>query len=362
MKYPLAITDHMLETYGGDQGLGYDIMCAFFTTLMCSSLGAKTVGLRLKGVVPAFHGHAHSRECQLGWHPLYVEGMGLEDFEECECTFAKSNHLASVTRMATPFHRQQQIDEHFYFHDLDKHASSGNFIFQNHRQALEKISGNIQLLEVLEAKTKTCAADYETFLMDEKAYFLSRKSEPPEVAETVEYMELLTKLRTANAESDAAKVEFRRLDYNIINNGYTRPQIAQVRRRYGMSAQHVITVNEQVGSFKIQHNINDCWIPSSKLYEDALILMGERQYRAALDRLELLVVKRMLELTKLGMNGVGMKAVLSDELMSINDFSGYKMREKISKALRTRADAIRTALNKYNTAATQLNPPRPRLS
>jgi hypothetical protein len=41
---------------------------------------------------------------------------------------------------------------------------------------------------------------------------------------------------------------------------------------------------------------------------------------------------------------------------------GYKLREKIGKALRTRADAIRTALNKYNTAAGQLNPPRDRLS
>ncbi|KAJ7256400.1 hypothetical protein C8J57DRAFT_950293, partial [Mycena rebaudengoi] len=56
------------------------------------------------------------------WHPLYVDGVGLEDFEECERTFARSNHLASVTRMATPFHRQQQIDEHFAFHDLNKHA------------------------------------------------------------------------------------------------------------------------------------------------------------------------------------------------------------------------------------------------
>jgi hypothetical protein len=38
------------------------------------------------------------------------------------------------------------------------------------------------------------------------------------------------------------------------------------------------------------------------------------------------------------------------------------MREKISKALRTRAEAIRTALEKYNSAAAQLNPPRNRLT
>jgi hypothetical protein len=28
-------------------------------------------------------------------------------------------------QLSTPFHRQQQIDEHFNFHDLDKHAASG---------------------------------------------------------------------------------------------------------------------------------------------------------------------------------------------------------------------------------------------
>ena len=42
--------------------------------------------------------------------------------------------------------------------------------------------------------------------------------------------------------------------------------------------------------------------------------------------------------------------------------SGYKLREKIGKALKTRAHAIRRALNTYNTAAAQLNPPRESLT
>ena len=37
---------------------------------------------------------------------------------------------------------------------------------------------------------------------------------------------------------------------------------------------------------------------------------------------------------------------------------GYKLREKISKALRTRSSAIKTALQQYNDAAAKLNPPR----
>jgi hypothetical protein len=125
MKYPLAVVKWLLDQYGADIGLGYDIMCAFFKTLKRSSMGARVTAMCLQGVVPAFHGHAHNRACQIGWHPLYVEGVGMEDFEECEHTFSKSNHLASTTRLATAFHRQQQIDEHFQFHDQDKHAASG---------------------------------------------------------------------------------------------------------------------------------------------------------------------------------------------------------------------------------------------
>jgi hypothetical protein len=335
MKYPLAVSDHLLETYGEDQALGYDIMCAFFKTL--KRIGAKTAALRLRGVVPAFHGHAHNRECQIGWHPLYVEGVGLEDFEECERTFAKSNNLASTTRLCSPFHRQQQIDEHFFFHDLDKHASSGrsfnfcsnhltpfstgNFIFQNYRQAIEKISINTQQLEELERTLKTGATDYEKFLNDEKQYFVDRKSEPPEIALTMEYMDLLIKLRntqyvlppisiifvdhTYRNESEKSKLEYQRLDYNILHNGYARPQIALVRRRYRASHERVLLVEEEVCDHKQEHDIAERWGPGSSKYEEALVLLSERNYKLALDKLESLVVKRLFELTKLGMSGVG---------------------------------------------------------
>jgi len=125
MKYPLAVVKRLFDEFGPDICLGYDIMCTFWKTLSRSSLGADTVAFRLSGVVPAFHGHAHNRGYQVHWHPLYVEGVGLEDFEECERTFCHSNELASVTRLSTPYHRHQHIEEHFRFHDLDKHASSG---------------------------------------------------------------------------------------------------------------------------------------------------------------------------------------------------------------------------------------------
>ncbi|KAJ7783593.1 hypothetical protein DFH07DRAFT_948610 [Mycena maculata] len=320
MKYPLAMIKRLLDSYGKDIGLGYDIMCAFFKTLLCSSLGPRVVAMNLRGVVPAFHGHAHNRACQVGWHPLYVEGVGLKDFEECERTFGKSNHLVTVTRMTTPFHRQQAIDEHFNFHDLDKHTSSGNFIFQNYRQAIEKISMNRGQLDVLERCLGTTAADYEADLIMEQNYFKSLRSEPPKVAHTVEYMELLVKLHKRDEEAEAAKATFFNLDNNIINHGYKAPEIAKKRV---VSKRHTV----------------------SKEYQDAMLLMSECHYKVAVTDLERLVVQRLFEMTKLGMSGVG-----------------YKMHEKLGKALKTRAEAIRKALDRYNAAAIALTPPRPRLT
>jgi hypothetical protein len=127
MKYPIAIIDWLFNLYDSDIRLAYDIMCAFIKTLAKSSLGARVAGLCPHGMVPAFYGHAHNCGCQINWLSLYIEGAGLEDFEECERIFSKSNKLAGVTWLATQFHRHQQIDEHFDFHDDDKHAASGKF-------------------------------------------------------------------------------------------------------------------------------------------------------------------------------------------------------------------------------------------
>ncbi|KAG1870566.1 hypothetical protein C8R48DRAFT_548618, partial [Suillus tomentosus] len=66
------------------------------------------------------------------------------------------------------------------------------------------------------------------------------------------------------------------------------------------------------------------------------------QYHKAVDDVEHLVVMRLLELTKLQMSGLG-----------------YKLCTQIAKALKTRATAIRNALNRYNKYAGQLDPPRP---
>lgn len=127
MKYPLAIVSKLLQVYGPDILVGYDIGCEFSKTLDNSSLGALAREKRLRCIVPAFHGHSHNRGCQVQFLPLYFRGAGKEDFEGCERLFSESNSLAPGTRLATPFHRHQAIEEFAMFWSRQKHAESGTY-------------------------------------------------------------------------------------------------------------------------------------------------------------------------------------------------------------------------------------------
>ncbi|KIY54035.1 hypothetical protein FISHEDRAFT_32180 [Fistulina hepatica ATCC 64428] len=104
MKYPIANVNYVIDTYGEDIGQGYDIICAFMKTLHQSSITEKVKNSHLVGVVPSFHGHAHSRDCQVDWHPQYVKGVGMEHFKGSEHFFSRSNELAATTCTCTPFH------------------------------------------------------------------------------------------------------------------------------------------------------------------------------------------------------------------------------------------------------------------
>jgi hypothetical protein len=102
----------MLDVFGPDLALGYDIGCQFKTTLSTSPLGDKAWENNHRCLVGTFHGHAHNRLCQSQFLATYVKGLGLEDLEGCKHFFLKSNALASSTRYASTFHRRQTIAEY----------------------------------------------------------------------------------------------------------------------------------------------------------------------------------------------------------------------------------------------------------
>ncbi|KAI0682682.1 hypothetical protein C8T65DRAFT_713785 [Cerioporus squamosus] len=337
MKYPLAIVNRVIDVYGPELSvvLGYDIACGFAKTLGRSSLGPRASGI-VSGVVPAFHGHSHNRRCQVHWHPMYMEGVGKEDFEGCERFFSFSNGLASGTRLATAFHRHQAIEGLVAVWSLQKHTESGRFIFNNYRQALQIVAEGTRALQVCALELKTSAEDYERYLEEEREYLRGLMEEPPEVALKIEYMEALQKLEEAR---------YKTLDYQIIHNGITRKEIARIRREYLAAQTRLENAEEAVRRIEDMLDIDLRWLPGSPEYTKMAVELRERKYRRALDNLERLVVQRLFELSKLGMNGIG-----------------YKLREKIGHALKARAEAIRKVLAEYNRHAAALIPPRAELN
>ncbi|KAF8512930.1 hypothetical protein BU17DRAFT_53768, partial [Hysterangium stoloniferum] len=74
-----------------------------------------------------------------------------------------------------------------------------------------------------------------------------------------------------------------------------------------------------------------------KLTEEKLAM---REYQLTLNKLEGLVVSRLIELTKLNQSGIGVKLCT-----------------QIAKGLKAHSQEIQTAVNNYNTAAACISPP-----
>lgn len=71
-----------------------------------------------------------------------------------------------------------------------------NFIYQNYRQALERIRIDGALLANLSVRLKTSNADYEHYLEEERKYLNDLQVEPEEYQFSADYLDLLLKLDT----------------------------------------------------------------------------------------------------------------------------------------------------------------------
>jgi hypothetical protein len=120
-KYGLATIHEILEVFGLDQAIGYDIGCVHKVTVADSSISGMAQDLRLQVAVDAFHGHAHNRLCQLSNHPLFLEGFGLEDLATCERIFSGTNPATRLIRHASYFHWLQFLDLQMDQWDKDKY-------------------------------------------------------------------------------------------------------------------------------------------------------------------------------------------------------------------------------------------------
>ncbi|KAJ7899640.1 hypothetical protein B0H13DRAFT_2234208 [Mycena leptocephala] len=329
-KYGLAITDALLDAFGPDLGERYDIGCGFATTIKNSPIGEKARHLNLRALVGAFHGHAHNRMCQLRFLTTYVRGLGLEDLEGCERFFSKSNALSRSTRYASVFHRRQSIATYLaHVDNFETYANLSKFLVNNYRQALDILDQEDSLHFAMGQAGISGTEVFEERLRQEKEYLNNLSKEDPEETDQMEYYQRLVNLADRKERFDVVFGEGSKA------NGTVR---RHARENYDKAANSVQEMEGKMG-------IEDRWTRVSQEYKEAAELVATRRYRGAVNKLEELVVKRLFELTKTNMSG-----------------TGYKLRKHIAKALQTRSRTIRAALDRYNAAATALDPPRRTLS
>ncbi|PPR06009.1 hypothetical protein CVT24_004721 [Panaeolus cyanescens] len=353
-KYPLAVVEALLDSFGANIGGGYDIGCKFKTTLSRSELGAKAKELNYTPLVGSFHGHAHNRLCQLSNLATYVKGLGLEDLEGCERFFSKSNALASALRYASTFHRRQKIEGFVKHNDeFDVSHNLSKFIVDNYKQALEILSTEEVLKKKMEANGISGPEVFDAWKKEEHEYLTNLSKEPVEETLNMAYYQKLVNFYDSQRALEELRTTFRNT-WVIENpqqastsstNGAGKARAKKPHTQLKHAEENERRCLQAVQELEVQLEITERWTPGMPEWNKAQELVSHRRYRRCLDELEALVVSRMFELTKMNMSQ-----------------TGYKLRKHIANALKARSTAIKNSLSKYNTAAQAMRPPRPTLS
>ncbi|KAJ7934752.1 hypothetical protein B0H13DRAFT_2305526 [Mycena leptocephala] len=344
-KYPLAIVQELLDVFGMKLGAGYDIGCHFEATVRHSQLGDQARENKLRCLVGSFHGHAHNRLCQLSFLATYVEGMGLEDLEGCERYFSRSNALAKSCRYASRFHRQQEITTYAkHFDSFETYTNLSKFLCTNYRQALTILKTEPALQDWMRQEHVESYDVFHQWLLEEKEYLVGLKHAAKTNVETLEmeYVQKLVNLSASEVKYTVVQEQARRARAD--DAAYT-PGVstAELARRH--AKEKVEKDLESVQTLEALLDVAERWTVESPKWVLTVVEIKKRKYQLALDALELLIVERIFELTKMNQSQ-----------------TGYKMRKHIAKALQARSKAVKNAIDNYNTAAGLLDPPMPHLS
>ncbi|KAG6847569.1 hypothetical protein H0H93_007343 [Arthromyces matolae] len=341
-KYPLAVVEVLLEAFGVRIGGGYDIGCKFKTTLDQSPLGPLARKSHYKSLVGSFHGHAHNRLCQLSHLARYVEGLGLEDLEGCERFFSKSNALAASTRYASVFHRKQKIYEYVQHSDkMETYPALSTFLVNNYKQAVAIINGQPALEKQMADQNIPNAGIFRQWLEEERSYLTGLQREPLQETLEMEYYQKLVNLDASRKSFEKASTWSLLTPETFGARDYTQSRETTRRHALENMEKDLIVVQELEKKLKITTR----WDSTGDDWARAAEMVAKRRYQRCLDTLEALVVSRMFELSKMNLSQ-----------------TGYKLRKHIAAALKTRSQAIRTALDNYNAAAAAFSPPRAILS
>ncbi|KAJ7050772.1 hypothetical protein C8F01DRAFT_1000087 [Mycena amicta] len=337
MKYPLATTEVLLKHFKELLALGYGIGCSFETTVAQSELDPEAKRLCLRCLVGSFHGHAHNRLCQVRHLATYVKGMGLEDLEGCERCFSRSNGLARSCRYASRFHRQQEIASYFKHNDsFETYGTLSTLLCKKYRSALSILATEQDLHQTMYRYGISDVEDFEQALKDETVFLVGLQESSK--AKLVETMEMEYVRRRAQFEANMDKLKKLEHESRAANapDAEFDPEALKLPIKLRHAREKMAQERDIIDELELDLDIIVPWTPTSREWIQTIDTVRKHGYRKALDALELLVIQRLLELTKMNRSGTG--------------------------ALQVRSKAIRTALERYNAAATAMVPAKPTLS
>ncbi|EIW79823.1 hypothetical protein CONPUDRAFT_155220 [Coniophora puteana RWD-64-598 SS2] len=339
-KYGLATVAYLLDVHGNDVGLGQDTGCAFSKTVASSRLlGDKARAQNLMICVNAFHGYAHNRLCQLNFHPLYIPGSGLSDLEQMERVFSSSNNTSRLIRYASAFHYMQTLDLFFQQWDDDRYSELSAFLYRKYKQALKLIADNAPQVQALCQRLSITTAEIDTWPDLERSFLANLKEVPDERKVAAEYIRALEARDKADVEWQKASSQPYRHTSNADHETRTSETLA-IKNAQRIASEEYLVRHRNVVNLESRLGIAQSWSKSSEEYCTAATYLQHQDFYRASDRLQLLVVQRLQELSK---------AWAGD--------TGYKLQGSIGKAIERRSAAVRTALNTYNRLAAKMDPP-----
>jgi hypothetical protein len=306
-KYPLAIVAKAIETLGPRSLIGYDIGCSFETTVKSSSLGPAFSATGSRFCVCAFHAYSHCHTCQLQYHPNIIPGAGLEDLETMERIFSSLNHIASVTRYASPFRRRLFIEAYLHQWDEDKYSNLGTFILNNYKQALDIVHNDAVVLEEAMHSLRITDDDLDQWEKDELDFFSHIGTEDPHDVHATAYVERLKELAELEARRLQANARFLSYAPSADNRSYAGNLSAtrRIETEHRHANERYDRIHKDVCDLELQMGISVRWTPTTPEYVAALKYIEERKYRQALRKLQKLVSQRLFELQRLNVAQTG---------------------------------------------------------
>ncbi|KAJ7066287.1 hypothetical protein C8F01DRAFT_1208564 [Mycena amicta] len=330
-KYPLAILFHLLNVLG-ELAMGYDVGCKLGKTVKAHpAIKDLAASNNFRALIGAFHGHGHARLCGL-------DNLLTYRWRAASPSSPNPIALASTTRYASRFHRQQAITTYL------KHADA----FDTYQGLSQPVLCNkYPLYETMRELGVESRDVFEAWRSAEKAHLRTLSKEPEEETLEMEYLQKLINLKEADERAAAVlgvQTSFVAAD---AEGGYSEQ--AKSTRRVEAQRRHACEIQERaavvVRDLEVRLAIATRWEEGDEKWEAVAKKLSRRHYQRALDKLQGLIIARMFELAKCNMSG-----------------TGYKLRKHIAKALQVRSKAVKNAITAYNKAAERMTPPKPTLS